>query len=488
MKKTVLSFLSLVLAITCSIDSFAAFSGGADRLIDIALSQLDYAEGEDGYTKYGDWYEIPHGDWCDMFVSWCADQAGIPTDVFPDSASCTAHMRSFVDMERYYDSAARGGSYVPKQGDLIFFYNPIKYPSGTLLQHVGIVLCVENGNVFTIEGNTRTNRLDDLDFLAGAPQIADEGVEDTGPEDYVAVKYYPLDAARIHGYAEIDYQDQTLYWSDGFVDLIGYESLSEVFDALDASGILPRTSRYTYSPRYGMARGEFLKVVMELYGLLGWDASTEAFDDVPADSDWYEAIMTARSAGIVYGGGNNVFSPDRYVSPAEAQAILSRTLRYVGLEDKAFAFSEGEYSFLMTPYTIRADIAQALYELLCELPVPEETVLTLMVDGELVEQRALTIAGESYLPLDALREMFPELEAAEESAGDANDGEAEADAGQVPIPMEHCDRVLLSAITIVNGETSAEVTSFISASVPYVNLRQTAELLDMEIPWDGDMD
>ena len=199
--------------------------------------------------------------------------------------------------------------------------------------------------------------------------------------------------------------------------------------------------------------------------------------------------MTARSAGIVYGGGNNVFSPDRYVSPAETQAILSRTLRYVGLEDRVFAFSEGEYSFLMTPYTIRADIAQALYELLCELPVPEETVFTFMADGEPVERRALSIDGESYLSLDVLREMFPELKAAKESEGDANDDEGvDPNAGRVPIPMERCDRVLLSAITIFNGETSAEVMSFISSGVPYVNLHQIAELLNMEIQWDGDMD
>ena len=550
LKRAVVSLLSLLAAAALSFDALAAVQDSAGSLIDVALAELDYAEGENSYSKYGDWYKIPHGDWCDMFVSWCADQAGISTSVLPHSASCTSHVNSFLDMDRYHSSAARGGSYVPKQGDLIFFYNPIRHPSGTVLQHVGIVLCVENGYVFTIEGNTRTNRLDDPSFLQGAPQTAGKGDEDTGPEDYVAVKYYPLDAERIHGYAEPDYQERTVYLPEGFADLGKYETLRTVFDALSASGIMPGTSRYTYSPRYGVTRGEFLKAVTELYGLMGWDASSEAFDDVPEDSAYYEAVMTARSAGIVYGSGSNAFFPDRYISPAEAQAVLSRTLRYVGQEDRTFDFSEGDFSFLLTPYTIRADVAQALYELLCEMSTPEEVALTFTVDGEPAGWRALAVSGEVYVSLDALRQAFPELETAEElpeeaeadetadaeetteaaeanetakagetaEAAEANEtakaGEtAEADeagkteeaeetegagesgqsgeearpgAGRLPVPMAHCDRVLLSAVSLLNGEASADAASFLSSGVPYVNLSQAAELLGIEIHWDSD--
>ena len=25
----------------------------------------------DGYTRYGDWYGVPYGDWCAMFASFC---------------------------------------------------------------------------------------------------------------------------------------------------------------------------------------------------------------------------------------------------------------------------------------------------------------------------------------------------------------------------------------------------------------------------------
>lgn len=367
MKKAVVSLFSfLTAALACGLlaaGSFAAADGGAGRLIAVALAELDCAEGADGYSKYGDWYGIAHGDWCDMFVSWCAAQADLPDSVFPRSASCTAHMQSFLRMGRYHDSAARGGGYVPAPGDLIFFYDPVKHPSGTLLRHVGIVLCVEDGHVFTIEGNTLTNRLDDPVYYQDAAP-ADEEV--SRPDDYVAVKHYPLDAEQIHGYAVPAYQDRAVYLPDGFVDLGVYEPLRAAFDALDASGVMPGTSRCTFSPRYGVTRGEFLRSVTRLFALAAPDVPGAAFEDVPEDSVYYEAVMTARAAGIVYGDGS-AFFPERYISPAEAQTILSRTLRYVGLEDRTFAFSEGDFSHPPAPYTTRADVAQALYELLCEL-------------------------------------------------------------------------------------------------------------------------
>lgn len=482
MKKAVVSFLSLLVALTLSFDSLAALDDGDGSLISVALSQIEYEEGKNGYTKYGEWYGISRGDWCDMFVSWCADQAGIPESVFPRSASCTVHMNSFAGMGRYHNSAARGGGYVPRQGDLIFFFDPVKYPKGSVLQHVGIVLCVENGRVFTVEGNTLTNRLDDPSYYEAADPLGDKSDR---PNDYVAVKHYPLDAERIHGYAELN-QEQADHLPDGFADLGKYEPLREVFDTLNETGIMPGTSRYTFSPRYGVTRGEFLKAVMELYGLLGWDASVEEFGDVPADSAYYEAVMTARAAGVVYGGGNNAFFPDRYISPAEARAILSRTMRYAGQEERDFVFSKGDFSYL-TPYTLRADAARVLYELLCEMSVPEETDLAFTVNGRPADWRALTVSGEYYVSLDTLRQTFPKLKTAEEPAEKANNGGEEdgSGAGQLPIPMAHCDRVLLSAVSLLNGEAAADITAFTSSGVPYVNLQQAAELLGMKTRWNS---
>ena len=56
------------------------------NVVAIAESQLGYTEStrnytvwEDesrhGYTRYGAWYGVPHGDWCAMFASFCLEYA-----------------------------------------------------------------------------------------------------------------------------------------------------------------------------------------------------------------------------------------------------------------------------------------------------------------------------------------------------------------------------------------------------------------------------
>ena len=50
-------------------------------IVSIAKTQVGYMEGDDNDTKYGTWYGLPNQPWCGMFVSWCARQAGVPTDI-----------------------------------------------------------------------------------------------------------------------------------------------------------------------------------------------------------------------------------------------------------------------------------------------------------------------------------------------------------------------------------------------------------------------
>ena len=52
-----------------------------DDIIGVALTQVGYSEGSNNYTKYGVWYGLSNSPWCGMFVSWCANEAGIPNSV-----------------------------------------------------------------------------------------------------------------------------------------------------------------------------------------------------------------------------------------------------------------------------------------------------------------------------------------------------------------------------------------------------------------------
>ena len=113
------------------------------RLIQIAESQLGYVEGPNNDTKYGTWYGLPNEEWCAMFVSWCANQSGISTDIIPKYAGCTAGKNWFEEhgLFRYKED------YIPKAGDIIFFLSD---GAG----HTGIVIYCDGNRVYTIEGNT----------------------------------------------------------------------------------------------------------------------------------------------------------------------------------------------------------------------------------------------------------------------------------------------------------------------------------------------
>ncbi len=137
-----------------------------DDLVNVALSQVGYHEGNNpsqisgtntsgsgNYTEYGYWfgyYVIGKSDghfhsWCAMFISWCARQAGIPISVISNAAYAYADssLKSGGYSDFHVDRKDKG-SYTPQKGDLIFFGN---------WEHVGIVWKVENGRVYTIEGN-----------------------------------------------------------------------------------------------------------------------------------------------------------------------------------------------------------------------------------------------------------------------------------------------------------------------------------------------
>ena len=463
---------SLMLSVL-SLGAQAASPGGVSGLVSAALSQLDHEEAANGYTEYGQWFGVPTGDWCDMFVSWCAEQAGLPTWVFPRSSVCTTHVQLFSAYGTYHPSMARGGTYIPKQGDVIFFYNYPEYPYGDILRHVGLVLCVENGMVFTIEGNTLTNRLD-YPYYESVVPLRDRELES---RDYTAVKCYPLDEPQIHGYAVPNYDDTSALEHTGWVDLGKYEPLRELFDTLDARGVLTGTSPYTFSPRYGMTRGDFLSILMDLYGLRGWEAETRQFDDVPESSAYYDAVMAARSAGIALGSDGNKFLPDIYISGPEAQTFISRALEYAGREEQVFAFSEGDFSYLLTPYTIRADIATALYALLSEMPEPEASSDKLLFDGEILDWPLLKIDGSNYAPLEKLERRFPSLATVPEPAPAARPD-------HLPVPMSGTNRVFLSETELQNGDLSAIVPSFEHQGLRYVMLRPVVDLFQVDIRWN----
>ena len=130
----------------------------AQKIVAIALAEVGYLEkasnanldsktanaGYNNYNKYARdiWPGLQANPWCDIFVSWCATQAGEIAAV-GKYAYCPSHVNFFKGRGQWF---ARGAKF-PQAGDIIFFQ------SGGEACHVGIVEYVSGDTVRTIEGN-----------------------------------------------------------------------------------------------------------------------------------------------------------------------------------------------------------------------------------------------------------------------------------------------------------------------------------------------
>lgn len=166
-----------------------------DNVLHLAAAEIGYKEkatnamlddpaanaGTGNWTKYARdlWEAAPHFyqgnknsyDWCAVFVDWCLFKACGDAQKAQDALCYTgpygAGCKSSV---MYYKEAGRFHTGTPLPGDQIFFNDP---PS-----HTGIVEKVEDGIVYTIEGNSNNQ---------------------------VRRRYYPLDTPSIYGYGRPKY-------------------------------------------------------------------------------------------------------------------------------------------------------------------------------------------------------------------------------------------------------------------------------------------
>ena len=119
-------------------------TGGDGEIVTVALSQVGNIGGEPYWSWYGFGSRV---EWCACFVSWCADQCGyIEAGVIPKFAACASQGVPWFQERGLWQS----GSYEPRSGDIIFF----DWDGDMSADHVGIVEKVENGRVYTVEGNS----------------------------------------------------------------------------------------------------------------------------------------------------------------------------------------------------------------------------------------------------------------------------------------------------------------------------------------------
>ena len=154
-------------------------------VIAIAETQLGYTESarnyavwEDGtthgYTRYGDWYGSPYGDWCAMFASFCIHYAGV--EDMPLNWGCRTWIAELEPLDRY--RPAQGEEpYSPEVGDLIFY----DWEGDGLSDHVGLVAELipetedEPARLVAIEGNS-ANKVQYVTYDLDDPVILGYGL------------------------------------------------------------------------------------------------------------------------------------------------------------------------------------------------------------------------------------------------------------------------------------------------------------------------
>ena len=120
-----------------------------EKIVAIAVAEIGYREYQGNNTKYGVWYGLNYQPWCAIFISWCANWAGVlgsnnKSGIIPRTAWVPDYYDYYQRLGRYKPR----GTYTPRPGDIILYGNN---------DHAGIVESCDGVQVVTIEGNTSAN-------------------------------------------------------------------------------------------------------------------------------------------------------------------------------------------------------------------------------------------------------------------------------------------------------------------------------------------
>lgn len=116
-------------------------------IVDVAISQLGNVNGQPYWSWYGFGSRV---EWCACFVSWCANECGyIDNGIIPKYSYCPTGADWFKQRGQWADREV-----IPEPGMIIFFDWARRGGPDGETDHTGIVEKVENGRVYTIEGNS----------------------------------------------------------------------------------------------------------------------------------------------------------------------------------------------------------------------------------------------------------------------------------------------------------------------------------------------
>lgn len=158
----------------------------AADIVETARSQLGYT-GNNKHTKYNTWfYTVDQAaPWCAIFISWCANEAGIPNSVIGKNALASGFNTYNMENNPFGTDAKSFESRAPVPGDIAFIDND----GDGVSNHVALVSGSDNYYIYTIEGNVRDKVVNlRYDRSSGYNDYATSRVLFYAVPDYASVK------------------------------------------------------------------------------------------------------------------------------------------------------------------------------------------------------------------------------------------------------------------------------------------------------------
>ncbi|SCW53700.1 LPXTG-motif cell wall anchor domain-containing protein/pilin isopeptide linkage domain-containing protein [Ruminococcaceae bacterium YRB3002] len=117
----------------------------ATDLVNVATSQSGYTEGDDGYSRYGDWYGNAEGDWNVMFVAFCLNYADISDKDIPYGSGCWSWQVKLAEKDLLITDLATS----PRTGDILL----IDSDKDGKCDITGIIFDITSNNISIIAGD-----------------------------------------------------------------------------------------------------------------------------------------------------------------------------------------------------------------------------------------------------------------------------------------------------------------------------------------------
>lgn len=169
----------------------------SDDILSVAESQLGYRESSNnvvsaessdsqtasnGYTRYGQWYGTPYGEWSSVFANFCLNFAGVDKDYFPYDADCEVWTDALREKKLLKD--------VPAAGDILFFRDGAKVDNNKTAIVADLIYDGEKlVRIKAIEGDNQ-NRVAYAEYSVTDERLYGYGDLSNAFEEYA--KYQPI--------------------------------------------------------------------------------------------------------------------------------------------------------------------------------------------------------------------------------------------------------------------------------------------------------